>query len=216
MIIDNFAKSLEESVFLQLEDEILSGALKRGDTLTEQALSKRLGASRTPIRAALHRLAEDGLVEITPNRGAVVAGISYDDLVDIYKIRMRLEGLASGEAAKRISEQEKRSLTDSVELSEFYIQKKDTEHLKELDTQFHNIIYKASGNRLLSMTLSDLHRKIKRYRKLSLSIDERLELSVKEHREILNAILNGDEAEADRLTALHIEKALDNLLKVIN
>lgn len=216
MIVDNIAKSLEESVFLRLEEEILSGALKTGETLTEQSLCKRLGASRTPIRAALHRLAEDGLVEITPNRGAVVSGISGEDLVDIYKIRMRLEGLASGEAAKRISEEEKRRLTDSVELSEFYIRKRDVEHLKELDTEFHNVIYKASGNRLLCKTLSDLHRKIKRYRKLSLSVDERLEVSVKEHREILDAILAGSSEEADRLTALHIEKALNNLLQVID
>lgn len=216
MIVDNIAKSLEESVFFRLEEEILSGVLKSGETLTEQSLCKRLGASRTPIRAALHRLAEDGLVEITPNRGAVVSGISGKDLVDIYKIRMRLEGLASGEAAKRISEEEKRRLTDSVELSEFYIRKKDVEHLKELDTEFHNVIYKASGNRLLFKTLSDLHRKIKRYRKLSLSVDERLEVSVKEHREILNAILSGNAEEADRLTALHVEKALDNLLQVID
>ena len=216
MIVDNIAKSLEDSVFLRLEEEILSGALKTGETLTEQSLCKRLGASRTPIRAALHRLAEDGLVEITPNRGAVVSGISGEDLVDIYKIRMRLEGLASGEAAKRISEEEKRRLTDSVELSEFYIRKRDVEHLKELDTEFHNVIYKASGNRLLCKTLSDLHRKIKRYRKLSLSVDERLEVSVKEHREILDAILAGSSEEADRLTALHIEKALNNLLQVID
>ena len=58
MIIDHYAKSLEQSVFLKLEEEILNGDLKKGDTLTELSLSARLGASRTPIRAALHRLAE--------------------------------------------------------------------------------------------------------------------------------------------------------------
>ena len=216
MIVSEKAKSLEERVYLSLREEILEGKLVEGTALTECAVAARLGVSRTPIRGALHRLSEEGLVEITPNRGAVVVGVNAEDLVDIYKIRMRLEGLASREAAVRISPEEKKMLSDSVELSEFYIQKKDTEHLKELDSRFHNIIYKASGNRLLYITLSDLHRKIKRYRKLSLSIDERLELSVKEHREILNAILNGDEEEADRLTALHIEKALNNLLKVIN
>ena len=214
MIIDNFAKSLEESVYYQLEEEILGGVLKSGDTLTEVSLSKRLGVSRTPLRGALHRLAEEGLVEIVPNRGAVVVGVNDDDLVDIYKIRMRLEGLASREAAARISEEDKKRLADSVELSEFYIQRRDVEHLKELDTQFHNIIYRASGNRLLSKTLSELHRNIKSYRKLSLSVPERIEKSVEEHKEILAAILRGDGDEADRLTFMHVESALDNLLSV--
>ena len=212
MIVDTGAKSLEEQVFNSLEEEILTGKLKKGDTLAEIALSKRLGVSRTPLRAALHRLAEEGLIEIAPNRGATVIGVGKEELVDIYKIRMRLEGLASREAAMRISDTDKKKLRDSVELSEFYIVKQDTEHLKELDSEFHNIIYKASGNRLLYKTLSELHRNIKVYRKLSLTVPERLEKSVKEHREILNAIDAGDADTADELTRRHIEAALDNLL----
>lgn len=214
MIIDSGAKSLEEQVFNSLEEEILTGKLKKGETLGEISLSKRLGVSRTPIRAALHRLAEEGLIEIAPNKGAVVIGVGKEELVDIYKIRMRLEGLASREAALKISEEDKKKLCDSVELSEFYIGKQDTEHLKELDTRFHNIIYKASGNRLLCKTLSELHRNIKVYRKLSLTVSDRLEKSVEEHREILNAILAGDADTADALTFRHVEAALENLLAV--
>lgn len=214
MIVDKNVKSLEESVYQRLEEEILSGKLSRGETLTETSLTARLGASRTPVRAALHRLAEEGLVEISPNRGAVVMGVTAEDLVDIYKMRMRLEGLASREAAEKISEEDKKRLTDSVELSEFYIKKKDAEHLKELDSEFHDIIYRAAGNRLLYRTLSDLHKKITTYRKLSLTVTDRLERSVEEHREILSAIIKGDSDEADRLTYLHIEAALANLLTV--
>lgn len=215
MIVDKNTKSLEEGVYFQLEEEILSGKLNRGDTLTECALSSRLGVSRTPLRAALHRLAEEGLVKITPNRGAVVVGVNADDLVDIYKIRTRLEGLASALAAGRISEEDKKRLSESVELSEFYIRKRDADKLKELDSEFHNIIYEASGNRRLSKILSELHRSIRAYRRLSLTVTDRLERSVAEHREILNAILKGDTEEADRLTSLHIEAALENLLSAV-
>ena len=214
MIVDTGARSLEEQVFNSLEEEILTGKLKRGDALAEISLSKRLGVSRTPLRAALHRLAEEGLIEIPTNRSAVVIGVGRNELVDIYKIRMRLEGLASREAATRISDEDKKKLRDSVELSEFYIGKQDTEHLKELDSEFHNIIYRASGNRLLYKTLSELHRNIKVYRKLSLTVPERLEKSVEEHREILNAIEAGDADTADALTFRHIEAALENLLAV--
>ena len=214
MIVNKNAKSLEESVYFALEEEILSGKLKKGDSLTETSLSARLGVSRTPLRAALHRLAEEGLIEIAPNRGAVVVGIGDEELVDIYKIRIRLEGLASSEAAKRISQDDLKKLRDSVELSEFYIAKQDAEHLKELDSEFHNIIYKASGNRLLCKTLTELHRNIQFYRKRSLGVAKRLEKSIAEHREILTAIERGDAEAADRLTSAHIEAALNNLLSV--
>lgn len=216
MIVDNNAKSLEERVYFTLEEEILMGQHKRGDTLTENSLSTRLGVSRTPIRGAFHRLSEEGLIEVIPNRGAVVIGVGREELIDIYKIRMRLEGLASAEAAIKISEQDKERLRDSVELAEFYIKKQDAEKLKELDSQFHSIIYKASGNRLLYKTLSELHRKIHVYRKRSLAVPERLAASVMEHREILSAIERGDVHEADRLTSAHIAAALENLLSVVN
>ena len=212
MILDEKSLSLEEMVYERLEEEILTGQLTTESSLTEISLSKRLGVSRTPVRGALHRLAEEGLVEIIPNKGAVVLGVNIKDLIDIYHIRMRLEGLSSSIAAKRISKDELNKLIETVELAEFYVSKKDTEHLKELDTVFHSIIYKASGNRLLSKTLSELHRKIKRYRKLSLSVETRVESMVEEHREILNAIINGDSELADKLTAVHIEKALNNII----
>jgi len=213
-MISKSAKSLEESVYLILEEEILSGKLKKGEGLTEISLSSRLGVSRTPIRGAMHRLAEEGLIEISPNRSAVVVGIGDEELVDIYKIRIRLEGLASAEAAKRIGEDDLKKLRESVEIAEFYIKKQDSEHLKELDSEFHNIIYKASGNRLLCKTLTELHRNIQFYRKRSLGVADRLEKSVTEHREILSAIERGDTEAADRLTSCHIEAALNNLLSV--
>ena len=214
MIIDKNTHSLEEQVYYILEEEILSGVLSRGDTLTETSLSTRLGVSRTPLRGALARLAEEGLINIIPNRGAVVVGIGDEELVDIYKIRMRLEGLASSEAAKKITDKDKKALRESVELSEFYISKQNTDKLKELDTEFHNIIYRASGNRLLQKTLSELHRNIKFYRKRSLGVANRLERSIAEHREILDAIERGDAEAADNLTSRHIQAALENLLLV--
>ncbi len=202
-------------VFSKLEEEILSGELVRGTALGEIALAKRLGVSRTPIRGALHRLAEEGLIEILPNRGATVIGINIDDLIDIYRIRSRLEGLASALAAERITEKELALLTETVELVEFYISKNDTEHIKELDTVFHSVIYKASGSRFLSGTLSELHRKIKSYRKRSLAVPGRLSVSAEEHREILEAIKAHDAKKADTLTSLHVQRALENMISAL-
>ena len=212
MKVDSKLLSLEERVFSCLEEEILTGKLTRGTSLGEIALSERLGVSRTPVRAALARLSEDGLIESIANKGSVVVGITREDLIDIYRIRMRLEGLASLIASEKISPEGLKILKESVELSEFYISKKDTERLKELDSEFHETIYRETGNRLLCKTLSELHRKIKTYRKLSLNVPGRLEKSVMEHREIYEAIATGDGSLADRLTSLHIERALKNML----
>ncbi len=212
MIIDNNALSLEERVFRQLEEEILSGELRSGESLTEISLSARLGVSRTPVRAALHRLSEEGLIKTTPNRGAVVIGVSESDLEDTYRIRMRLEGLASAMATERLTEDDLKELTEQVELSEYYISKCDTKKLGELDSSFHRVIYRASGNRMLGKILTELHRNIKSYRRRSLDVPGRLESSVKEHRQILEAMKRGDSAEADRLTSLHVRRAMENLL----
>ncbi len=206
------SQSLEESVFSVLEEEILNGTLRPGESLTELALVSRLGVSRTPIRGALQRLSEEGLVDTVPNKGAVVVGVDEDDLVDIYNIRMRLEGLAARIAATKMSDADIAALTESVELAEFYIRRQDAERLKELDSEFHNIIYRASGNRLLRKILSGLHKTIKRYRKMSLTVGERLIKSTEEHREILEAIRNKDAELADTLTSKHIEAACDNIL----
>ena len=212
MIIDESTKSLEEKVYLALEDAILSGEYKRGDSLTEMSLCKKLGVSRTPVRSALHRLSEEGLIEIAPNRGAIVVGMNDDDLADIYKTRIRLEGLASSMATERMSDVEKHALAETVELSEFYLGKGDVEKLKELDTNFHIIIYKASGSRTLSKILSELHRNIRSYRKLSLTVPGRLEKSIEEHKEILAAIESGDAKRADEITSRHIENAMNNMI----
>ena len=215
MTADYRTKSLEEQTYERLEEDILGGYYKNGDSLTELSLCKRFGVSRTPVRSALHRLAEEGLVTIKPNRGAVVVGITVADLIETYRIRTRVEGLASAMAATRITPEELKRLRDSIELSEYYIGKQDAEQLKELDTEFHSVIYNASGNRMLSKILTELHKNIKTYRQLSLTVPGRLERSTEEHRQILDALTRGDGAEADKLTSQHIERAMNNMVSAM-
>ena len=214
MIVDKNVKSLEESAYLALEEQICEGAIVPGEFLVETALSAKLGISRTPLRGAIHRLAEEGLVELIPNKGAKVVGVTKKDLIDIYMIRMQLEGLAASAAAQRISEEDKATLAEAVELSEFYLQKSNTDKIKEMDTLFHSTVYQATGIRHLKKILSDLHRSTKAYRKLSLTVPSRLDLSVKEHRAMYEAIASGNAAEAERLAVEHVKAALTNLLSI--
>lgn len=207
--------SLEARVYNELRDALLCGQFKKGESLTEHMLTQKLGVSRTPVRSALQRLAEDGLVSMTPNRGAVVIGIAKEDIVDIYRIRMRLEGLASAMAAEKITDEAKQKLSENVALFEFYVQRQDTEHIEELDTAFHSMIYEASGSRTLERILTDLHSNTKAYRSQSLCVPGRLARTLEEHKEILNAILTGNAEKAEKLTSAHIECAMENMLVIL-
>ncbi len=208
--------SLEARVYNELREALLCGQFKKDEWLTEHMLTQKLGVSRTPVRSALQRRAEDGLVSLIPNKGAVVIGIAKEDIIEIYRIRMSLEGLASAMAAEKITEEEKQKLSENVALFEFYIQRQDTEHIEELDTAFHSMIYEASGSRTIERILSELHCNTKAYRSQSLCVPGRLSKTLEEHKEILNAILTGNAEKAENLTSAHIERAMENMLVVLS
>lgn len=215
MFQENGNSSLEEKVYKTLEDQILSQKLTAGEAVTEMKLSAELGVSRTPVREALQRLDREGLIKLIPNKGAFVIGISEKDLIDIYMIRMRLEGLAARITAEKADESTVRHLRENTELTEFFISKGNVERVKDLDSDFHDIIYRACESRMLCKTLSELHRYIASYRKLSLTVEGRIEKSFEEHKQICDAIENKDMENADRLMSRHVEHALDNLLSII-
>ena len=206
--------ALENAVYTAVEERILTGVFRPGEPLTEARITEVTGASRTPVRDALHRLERDGLVRIEPNRGAVVLGITKEDLADIYAIRRRIEGLASRRAAENIKEEEKRGLLEIVEMQEFFVTR-GTDRLKELDGAFHDRVYALCNSRIVNSTLSRLHRQTGIYRKRSMYAEGRAEAMVGEHRAICEAILCGDGDAAERLTVEHIDNAYLNLLKLL-
>lgn len=208
--------SLSDKVFEALESEILKGELERGETLSENKVSARLGVSRTPVREALQRLEQEGLVKTEPGKGAVVLGISQGDLLDIYEIRIRIEGLAARYAARNITDEQAREMRDVVELQEFFAAKGDSRSLRDLDSKFHSMIYKFCTSRILTDTLNSLHHKIERFRRMSVEIGGRGSLSVEEHREIAEALAAHDENKAETLLIEHIKNARDKLAEVVN
>lgn len=199
--------SLADFVFETLENDILSGVYQRGDTLTELKLCERLGVSRTPIREALNRLKEQQLVTATSSHSVVVRGVSEQDLVDIYEIRLRIEGYATRLCAERITDAQLSELKEIVALQEFYTERGGASNIRDMDSRFHELVYQYCGSEMLQATLSDLHHKVQRYRKLSVEQPERARVAVKEHADILRALETHDGDAAERLTVLHIENA---------
>ena len=206
--------SLVDQIFEELEKKILTGVYNRGDVFTEVALSEELGVSRTPVREALRRLEQEMLITFT-SKGALVIGISKQDILDMYDIRIRIEGMASRLAAKNITEAGKKELVDIVKLQEHYTSIKDADNIKNMDSKFHESVYNHCGSAPLYEILHLLHKKVIKYRQTSVQNIERAFKSVVEHREICDAILSGDGRRAEELTTEHIKNAKLSIENII-
>ena len=204
--------SLSKKVFRELENAIINREYVEGDSLNELRISEKLGVSRTPIREALMQLEYEGLVRIVPNKGAVVVGVSEQDVFDIYAIRLMTEGTAAKLFAENATDEQKRELKDCVDLQDFYLIKGDTKRIWALDSDFHELLYSGCGNRILGSMLRNYHNCIKRARDISVSASGRAEKSVAEHRAICNAICEGDGKKAEKLVTDHLKNAQQNFL----
>jgi len=207
--------SLADQVFEKLEDDIIFGVYKRGEVLTELKLAEALGVSRTPIREALRRLEQERMIEDS-GKGSVVLGITKDDLLDIMDIRMRIEGLASLYAAANITPEGVEELTHLVDLQEFYHSKNDISRLQAVDDEFHAAICRLSKRNVINDTLLPLHRKTRLYRKIAMEDQQRTPMTMKEHREIVEAIISGNGPLAKELTKKHIENAKIHMMGCVN
>lgn len=212
MMLDHKTVSLADQVFERLETDILCGKYQRGQILTEIKLSEALGVSRTPVREALRRLAQEHIIEET-GKGSMVLGINREDLMDIYLIRQNIEGIAAYRAAMRITDDEINQLRELLDLQEFYASKKDADRMKGVDNHFHELVYKFSGSTVIYDTLTPLHKKVQKYRKSSVENEDRAAHSLKEHREILAALEAHDGELAKKMVTEHVVNAYNNIMK---
>ena len=138
-------KPLREVVIENIRDAILSGDFPAGMRLTELQLADEMGVSRTPIREAIRNLEQEGLVVMIPRRGAYVADVSIHDINEVYEIRTALETLAAGLAAERIEDSEIEEMDKYLIATRTYVSRLDYAKIVEMDTAFHDVIYKAAA-----------------------------------------------------------------------
>ena len=204
--------SLADQVFEKLENDIIQGVYPKGEILTELKLVDQMGVSRTPIREALRRLEQERLIADT-GKGSVVLGITEDDLMDIMNIRQRIEGLAAYYATVNMTDEGRKELAHIVDLQDFYFDKHDADHLRKVDDQFHDAICYLGKRTVITDTLVPLHRKTRRFRRQSMEDRERTSKTMKEHREIYEAIISGQAELAMELTNKHIENAKKHMIE---
>lgn len=203
--------SLRGRVYNTIRDKILSGDYHESEELKENTIANELGVSRTPVREALRQLELEGLVSIIPNKGASVTGITMKDIHDIYTIRSYLEGLCAKWACDNITNAQLEALDEILYLSDFHARRSHFEQMVELDNKFHDLIYKASGSKILNHVLSDFHQYVERVRKITLSRPYRAEQSSKEHAAIVEALKKRDGEMAEALAHEHMKNTIKNL-----
>ncbi len=203
--------SLRGMVFTKIREDILSGKYAKNEELKEISIGQELGVSRTPVREALRQLELEGLVKIIPNKGAYVAGISNKDIHDIYVIRSYLEGLCARWACENITEEQIDEIEETIYLAEFHVKKQHYDQIVELDTKFHELLYAASGSKILGHLLRDYHQYVHSIRKVTLAEPERASKANEEHSAILEAIRNHDADKAESLAHEHIIQTIYNI-----
>lgn len=203
----------KNDIFGVLRQEILSGDLEPGTFLKEVELAKRFGVSRTPVRDALQRLEDNGLIERT-SRGTEVKGIDPGLVMQVYDIRILLEEEVCGQAARSSSLADQLKMEALLERDK---QSKDTDgHQRmEMNLEFHASIWEASRNPILKDFLERLIPNLVHAPRSTLSDDARWEESLVEHEALVTAIRNHDVEAARRIARTHFETARDIRMKML-
>ena len=202
-------RPLYEDVADRLREQIFSKLLAPGSWLDEQSLALQFGISRTPMREAIKALASEGLVTMKMRRGAYVTEVNRGDLGQIYTVLSLLESQAARESALQATEDELNLLDHLHHRLEKAAADRDIEQFFDINGKFHELIQEIAGNRWMNGVITDLRKVLKLHRKDSLTSTGRLQSSLLEHREILQAILRRDESAAEAAMQKHFARSLE-------
>ncbi|WP_137890391.1 GntR family transcriptional regulator [Ramlibacter sp. 2FC] len=215
MRVVRVAAPLRQQVLEKIRAAIAVGQLAPGKRLVERELCEITGVSRTLIREALRQLESEGLVEVIPNKGPIVATISARQAREVFQLRAELEGLASQLFAELATDAQMKALQDAfAQLREAY-GSGDSVTMLAAKTRFYDCLVEGSGNETLGNVLRQLHARAMVLRATSLSQPGRTAESERELVEIMKAIRKRDGAAARQASVAHITKAAQAALNVL-
>lgn len=212
--IEAFPATLANTLHRRLETAIVAGHIAPGSRLDEQDIAERYGCSRTPVREAFRLLAADRLVELRGRQGAMVRSIGAQALIEMFQVMGELEGLCARLAARRITPPQAeglRALHDRLVaaagagVDAFY----------DINTEFHEAIYEAAHNAFLADEVRRLRNRVAAYRRRVTHMPTRIEDTIREHAEVMDAILGRDPEAAHRAMRAHLTLLGENLLDLI-
>lgn len=195
---------LRDVVADAIRQAIVSGRLKPGERLVEERLAAELGVSRNPVREAIRSLATEGLIEVTPRRGAAVMSLDTDDALEMIEVRAALEGLNARLAARHSTPTQIAALRKVLEEGRAKAAKGNgtPEDFVALNATYHDLLAKAGSNRVLGDIMRTLReRTAPLFGPLGLS---RAVANWEEHAGILEAVIAGNQTLAESLAARHV------------
>ncbi len=205
-----------ERAYQALRTRILDNLWAPGFQALEQALALELGMSRTPVREALIRLQNEGLVEVIPRHGMRVLPVSPGDMREIYQILTSLEAMAAElVAARRPSAKEVAPLDAASQEMEAAVKRGDLEAWAQADERFHRALIELCGNKLLAATVFNFWDRAHRARMFTLRLRPPPVHSTREHRAVVKAIRAGDAVAARELHRAHRERGSRELTTIL-
>ncbi|HWZ70247.1 MAG TPA: GntR family transcriptional regulator [Casimicrobiaceae bacterium] len=194
------AEKLREAI----EESIATGAFAPGMHLDETELAQRFGVSRTPLREALIQLSSMGIVVLRPRRGAVVAEVTPQRLLEMFEVMAELEAMCGRLAARRMSAADHALLMSAHKACEAACITEDPDAYYHENEQFHYSIYAGSHSGFLIEQTTAMHRRLRPYRRLQLRVRNRMSTSFSEHNGIVEALIAGDAETASERLRQHI------------
>lgn len=203
--------SIKNNVYNILKDAILTKKLSPGSQIIENTISTHLQVSRTPIRSAMNQLADEGLIEMIPNRGAYVINPTRDEIVQAYELRKELEVMAVKKSLGQFTKKDFVEINALIQLEKKALAAKNFESYLEINTKFHLLITKKCNNIFLIDFIETLIQRTNAYLILfDRFLDEETftPYGYKEHEEIMNVLKEGNKEEL----ILSVEKHFDNAI----
>lgn len=197
-------QSLRDKAYETIRQRIITLEFRPGAYINEAMICEQLGFGRTPVHMAIERLALEGLVEVMPRKGIIVAPLSFDEMKQINETRRMIEPPAAALAAQWASDDEI-AMLDGIVRAARQVPVHDTKSLMELDSQLHSTIADATRNRVLASVLKSLHERSLRNWYISLSDPDQRAKVADEHDEITSAIRSRDPAKAESVMRDHID-----------
>ncbi len=187
-----------------LEGLIFDGTFADGTRLDEVQLAEQFSVSRTPVREALQRLAQFGLVEHLPRRGVFVRQPGPVELIEMFEVMAELESVCARLAASRITDKALAELQATNARCDLAVERQDPDEYYRENERFHAILYCQSGNAFLEQECHKLHRRLQPFRRTQLRLRGRLRQSMSEHEAVVSALEDGDGARAAEAIRAHV------------
>jgi DNA-binding GntR family transcriptional regulator len=211
----NRGMPLRDQIYLLVRRAIVTGKLAPGSPVNEIEIAERLGTSRTPVREAVKKVEDEGLIDVRAQAGTFVTPISSAQVREAYIIRTALERESARRAAEVITDDQVQRLNDNIDIHALSLRRARFEEAIDHDDTFHRLIAEVNGYGMLWRVVDMSKAQMDRCRLLSLPSPGAGETTIAQHRAVVEALAARDPEAADQAISAHLATSLDNTVNLL-